>query len=161
MQLGGDHMRERVFLLSTTHGAETHERAAAIETMRFYRDNQVVETLYARGARLRAGFDRAVADNGLIGHVDVVSCDCNLLFSTRDADKRPSQASRTLFMQEIIARGIIAPSFVVSYSHSESDIDKTVGAAGEALRIYRRALEDGPEKFLRGCPVKPVFRRFM
>ena len=161
MQLGGGcHERERVFLLSTTHDAETHELAAAIATMRFYRDHQVVETLYARGARLRAGFDRAVADNGLIGHVDVVSRDCNLLFGTRDADKRPSQAFRTLFMQEMIARGVIAPSFVVSYSHSDADIDRTVEAAGEALRVYRRALEDGAEKFLQGRPVKPVFRRF-
>jgi len=161
MQLGGGgHERERVFLLSTTHGAETHELAAAIATMRFYRDHQVVETLYARGGRLRAGFERAVADNGLAGHVDVVSRDCNLLFGTRDADRRPSQAFRTLFMQEMIARGVIAPSFVVSWSHSEADIDRTVEAAGEALRVYRRALEDGPEKFLRGRPVKPVFRRY-
>lgn len=161
MQLGGgSHARERVFLLSTTHGAETHELAAAIATMRFYRDHPVIETLYARGARLRAGFEHAVRDNGLVGHVDVVSRDCNLLFGTRDADRRPSQAFRTLFMQEMVERGIIAPSFVVSFSHDEDDIDRTVEAAAEALRVYRRALEDGPERFLRGRPVKPVFRRY-
>jgi hypothetical protein len=66
-----------------------------------------------------------------VGHVDVVSRDCNLLFGTRDADKRPSQAFRTLFMQEMIARGVIAPSFVVSFSHSDADIERTVEAAGE------------------------------
>jgi glutamate-1-semialdehyde 2,1-aminomutase len=161
MKLGGmGHDRERVFLMSTTHGAETHGLAAAIATMRFYRDNPVIETLYARGARLRAGFDRVVADNGLAGYVDLASRDCNLLFGTRDAQKKPSQPFRTLFMQEMVARGVIAPSFVVSWSHSEKDIDATVEAAGEALRVYRRALEDGPEKYLRGRPVKPVFRRY-
>lgn len=161
MQLGGGgHARERVFLLSTTHGAETHELAAAIATMRFYRDHPVVETLYARGARLRAGFERAVRENGLVGHVDVVSRDCNLLFGTRDADKLPSQVFRTLFMQEMIERSVIAPSFVVSYSHGDEDIDRTIEVANEALRVYRRALEDGPERFLRGRPVKPVFRRY-
>lgn len=161
MRLGGlGHDRERVFLMSTTHGAETHGLAAAMATMRFYRDNPVVETLYARGARLREGFERAVADNGLVGYVDVVSRDCNLLFGTRDADRKPSQPFRTLFMQELVARGIIAPSFVVSWSHSESDIDRTVDAAAEALRVYHRALADGPEKYLRGRPVKPVFRRY-
>ena len=37
MELGGSrHKRERVFLLSTTHGAESHELAAAIATMDFY-----------------------------------------------------------------------------------------------------------------------------
>mgnify|MGYP001263544905 CR=1 FL=1 len=160
MQLGGSgHSKERVFLLSTTHGAETHQLAAAIATMRFYRDHPVVETLHARGARLREGFSRAIADHRLGDHVSVMSRDCNLLFGTRDADKRPSQPFRTLFMQEMVARGIIAPSFVVSYSHSERDIDRTVEAAHEALGVYRQAIDGGVEGFLRGPSVKPVFRR--
>jgi len=161
MRLGGtDHARERVFLLSATHGAETHGLAAAIATMRFYRDNPVVETLYARGARLRKGFERAVADNGLVGYVDVVGRGCNLLFGTRDADMRPSQAYRTLFMQELIKRGIIAPSFVVSYSHSDADIDRTIDAVLHALPLYRQALDGGVDRFLDGQPVRPVFRRY-
>lgn len=161
MKLGGlGHDRERVFLLSTTHGAETHQLAAAIATMHFYRDNPVIETLRARGARLRAGFMGAVADAGVTGHVDLVSRDCNLLFGTRDTEGKPSQAFRTLFMQEMVARGVIAPSFVVSYSHEEVDIDRTVEAAAEALRVYRKALDEGPERYLRSRPVKPVFRRY-
>jgi glutamate-1-semialdehyde 2,1-aminomutase len=159
MQLGGsDHSRERVFLLSTTHGAETHQLAAALATMRFYQDHPVVETLCARGARLRAGIERAVADHGLADHVNLSSRDCNLLFTTRDADKRPSQAFRTLFMQEMIKRGVIAPSFVVSFSHADTDIECTVQAVNESLRVYRRALEDGIERHLEGRSVKPVFR---
>lgn len=128
--------------------------------MRFYRDHPVVETLYARGARLREGFDRAVENNGLAAYVDVVSRDCNLLFGTRDTNKQPSQSFRTLFMQELIKHGVIAPSFVVSFSHSEADIDYTLHAVGEALKVYRRALEDGVDRFLEGRPVKPVFRKF-
>jgi glutamate-1-semialdehyde 2,1-aminomutase len=161
MKLGGsDHDRERVFLLSTTHGAETHELAAAIATMRFYEAHHVVETLHARGERLRRGYEHVAAAHGLTGYVDLVGRNCNLLFTTKDADKRPSQPFRTLFMQEMIKRGIIAPSFVVSYSHSEQDIDRTIEAAGEALAVYRKAIEDGVDKYLEGRPVKPVFRRF-
>jgi glutamate-1-semialdehyde 2,1-aminomutase len=161
MELGGsDHSRERVFVLSTTHGAETHQLAAAIATMRFYQTHPVVETLYARGARLRAGFERAVAEHGLTSYVELSSRNCNLLFVTRDAEQRPSQAFRTLFMQEMIDRGVIAPSLVVSYSHTESDIDGTIAAAQEALRVYRCAIDDGVGKYLKGRPVQPVFRRF-
>jgi len=160
MRLGGfDHDRERVFLLSTTHGAETHQLAAAIATMQFYRDHPVVETLYARGARLREGVAAAVAQSGLAGYVEMLGRDCNLLFATRDAGRQPSQVFRTIFMQEMLQRGVIAPSFVVSYSHSEDDIERTVSAVAEALQTYRRALEEGPERYLRGRPVKPVFRR--
>ena len=157
---GGDNDRERVFLLSTTHGAETHELAAALATMRFYRDHPVVETLYARGERLRQGVTQAIADNGLIGYFDVVGRDCNLLFGTRDADKQPSQPFRTLFMQEMIKFGIIVPSFVVSYSHSEADIERTIEAVSEALKTYRKALDCGIDKYLEGQSVKPVFRRY-
>jgi glutamate-1-semialdehyde 2,1-aminomutase len=161
MCLGGsDHARERVFLLSTTHGAESHELAAALATMCFYRSHPVVETLYARGARLRAGLEHALTTHGLVGHVELQSRDSNLLFITRDADRLPSQAFRTLFMQEMIRGGVIAPAFVVSYSHREEDVDRTIEVANEALRIYRRALEDGIDRYLEGRPVRPVFRRF-
>ncbi len=161
MRLGGyEHDRERVFLLSTTHGAETHALAAALATMRFYADHPVVETLHARGARLRHGVEQAVAVHGLDGYVGLASRDCNLLFATRDAGRQPSQAFRTLFMQELLRHGILAPSFVVSYAHTEADIDRTVAAVDAALPIYRRALDAGPERFLEGRPVKPVFRPF-
>lgn len=161
MELGGsDHSRERVFLLSTTHGAETHAIAAGIATARCYRELGVVEVLHERGARLRRGVERAVAENGLQGHFGVVSRDCNLLFFTFDADKKPSQPLRTVFQQELIRRGIVAPSFVVSYSHTEGDIDRTIEAIFESLAIYKRALTEGHEKYLEGRPVKPVFRRF-
>lgn len=161
MRLGGSgHDRERVFLLSTTHGAETPGLAAAVATMRYYKRNPVIETLYARGERLRTGLQRAIAEQKLEPFVPLASRDCNLMFGTKDADGQPSQPYRTLFMQELVTRGIIAPSFVVSFSHTESDIDYTVEAASEALAVYRRALDDGVEKFLRGRPVKPAFRRF-
>jgi glutamate-1-semialdehyde 2,1-aminomutase len=160
MQLGGfDHPHERVFLLSTTHGAQTHELAAAIATMRYYRDHPVIETLHARGARLREGITQVVASLGLERQFGLMSRDCNLLFGTRDAEGRPSQPLRTLFMQEMVRHGVIAPSFVVSWSHSEADIDQTVDAASAALRVYRQALDGGVERFLEGPSVKPVFRR--
>jgi glutamate-1-semialdehyde 2,1-aminomutase len=63
-------------------------------------------------------------------------------------------------MQEMIKRGVIAPSFVVSYSHSESDIDRTIDAAANAFRVYRGALTNGLDGLLEGRSVKPVFRRF-
>jgi glutamate-1-semialdehyde 2,1-aminomutase len=65
-----------------------------------------------------------------------------------------------LFLQETIKQGIIAPSLVVSYSHTDADIDRTTAAIGEALYIYRRALDTGVEKYLVGRPVKPVFRKY-
>jgi glutamate-1-semialdehyde 2,1-aminomutase len=58
----------------------------------------------------------------------------------------------------MIRRGVLAPSFVVSYSHSDEDVDLTIEAVEGALDVYRRALSDGVERYLVGPPVKPVFR---
>lgn len=161
MELGGiRHSRERVFVLSTTHGAETHSLAAGLATARCYRELGVIQVLAARGAQLREGIHRLTAELGLQRHFGVVSRDCNLLYFTHDADGKPSQAFRTLFMQELVRHRVLAPSFVVSYSHSEQDIARTLEAIGESLLVYKRALEEGVEKYLLGRPVKPVFRQY-
>ncbi|MGE0309533.1 MAG: glutamate-1-semialdehyde 2,1-aminomutase, partial [Acidimicrobiia bacterium] len=76
-----------------------------------------------------------------------------------DAQGHPSQAMRTLFLQETTARGVLMPSLVVSYSHSDSDIDKTLEAIDGALAVYAKALEDGPDRFLIGSPSRTVFDR--
>jgi len=159
MRLGGlEHDQPRVFLLSTTHGAETHALAASLETLKIFREQHVVEFLWKQGERLRAHVNRSISENRLQGFFDVIGQPCNLVFVTCDQERNRSQAFRTLFMQELIRRGVIAPSFVVSYSHSDADIDHTAEAVHEALGIYRKALDAGVEKYLEGRPVKPVYR---
>ena len=160
MELGGEAPgRDRVFLLSTTHGAETHAMAAAIATMRVYRDEPVIEHLHRQGGRLRRGVEQAIAAHGLQQHFVLHGRNCCLLFETRDRDGRPSQSYRALFLQELIKGGVIAPSFIVSYSHTDQDIDLAIDIIADALAVYGRALQEGIEKFLVGRPVKPVFRR--
>jgi glutamate-1-semialdehyde 2,1-aminomutase len=61
-------------------------------------------------------------------------------------------------MQALIERGILATSLVVNYSHSEADIAQTIEAFAQALVIYRRALDEGIDKYLKGRPVKPAIR---
>ena len=64
------------------------------------------------------------------------------------------------FLHETIQRGLLMPSMVVSFSHSDEYIDRTVDAVGEALIVCRKPLEDGVEQYLVGRPVEPVFRKF-
>jgi glutamate-1-semialdehyde 2,1-aminomutase len=63
-------------------------------------------------------------------------------------------------MQELIRRGVIAPSFVVSFSHSDADIERTAEAVHEAHFVYRKALDEGIDKYLEGRPVKRVNRKY-
>ncbi len=161
MRLGGsDHDRERVFLMSTTHGAETHGLAAAIATLQVYRDEPVIDTLWKRGERLATGLRQAASAAGVANEVPILGQPCCLVFGSRDAAGQPSQPFRTLLMQEILRRGILATSLVVNYSHGEADIDATIQAFAEAFVVYRQALDQGVEKYLSGRPVKPAIRKF-
>jgi glutamate-1-semialdehyde 2,1-aminomutase len=161
MSRGGlRHEEPRVFLLSTTHGAETHSLAAARAVMETYQQEPVIDTLWRQGQRLADGVRRTVAEIGLDGYFDVLGRPCNLVYVARDRDRNASQAFRTLFLRETLMRGLIMPSMVVSYSHTDAVVDATIDRIGEALRVYKRALEDGVERYLPGRPVKPVMRRF-
>ena len=126
--------------------------------MRVYQTEPVIETLYRLGDRLKRGVEEATRRHGVHDFVQVLGRPCNLVFATKGPDQMPSQPYRTLFMQELIAGGVLAPSFVVSYSHTDDDIDRTIETVDSAAAIYARALDGGPESFLQGRPVRPVFR---
>jgi glutamate-1-semialdehyde 2,1-aminomutase len=161
MRLGGlDHDDERVFLLSTTHGAETHALAASLETLRIHRERNVVGFLWRQGEKLRKLVNQSIAENRLETFFYLIGRPCNLIFETRDQDGKRSQTFRTLFMQELIRRGVIAPSFVISFSHSDEDVERTAEAVHAAHVVYRKALDQGIDTYLMGRPVKPVFRRY-
>ncbi len=161
LRLGGlEHDRERVFLASATHGAETHSLAAAMEVMRTYRREPVIETLWRQGERLAGGLNEAIRECRVEGHVSIEGRPCCLVYVAKDQRGEPSLPFRTLLLSEILKRGILASSLVVSYSHTGEDIDRTVEAFREGFKVYRRALDEGVEKYLEGRPVKPVMRRF-
>jgi glutamate-1-semialdehyde 2,1-aminomutase len=161
MERGGlRHDKERVFLLSLTHGAESPHLAAALQVIDTYRREPVVETLWKQGKRLSEGVNAAVRGLGLEGFFELMGRPCCLVYVTRDREMHGSQAFRALFLQELIRRGILAPSFVVSYAHTDKDIDNTIDAVNGALQVYKKALGESVEKYLVGRPVKPVFRRF-
>ncbi|MDF2091126.1 glutamate-1-semialdehyde 2,1-aminomutase [Knoellia sp. 3-2P3] len=162
MSRGGlQHPHERVFLLSTTHGAETHALAAAMAVMDVYAREDVVARLEDRGRRLTEGVTAVVQQAGLGGHILLRGRASNLVFATLDESGESSQAYRTLFMRHLLRAGVLAPSFVVSAALTDDDIERTVAAVAEAAAVYAQALDHGdPAPWLGGRPVKPVFRTF-
>jgi glutamate-1-semialdehyde 2,1-aminomutase len=83
------------------------------------------------------------------------------VFGTKDHNGQPSQAFRTLFIQELLRRGVLGQSLVISAAHTDADIDKTVDAAVGALEVYARAVDAGStDGLLLGRPVAPAMREF-
>ena len=161
MELGGiEHDRPRVFLISTTHGAENLGLSAALACLKIYRSEPVVEHIWSIGEQLMAGVNEASSDMGIGAQFNLFGYACRPEYKCLDADGTASPGLRTLFNQEMVRQGIILPYIVPSNAHTELDVDQTVDAARQALKIYVRALEDGWQKYLDGPPIKPVFRKF-
>lgn len=162
MEHGGlRHHGERVFLLSTTHGAETHSLAAAMAVMETYVEEGISARLHELGERLATGVRAAANGMGVGDHVVIRGRASNLVFATLDEDLRPSQDYRTLFLRQLIGGGVLGPSFVVSSALTEDDIDRTVDVVAQACAVYRKALDaQNPAAWMGGRPVKPAFRRF-
>ena len=159
MELGGfPEERERVFLLSTTHGAEGHGLAAARAVIATYRNEDIIGTMYRQGNRLATGVLTEIRARGLQDYVTLSGRPCNMVYGTRDAAKERSQPFRTLFLQELLRRGVLAPSFVISAAHTDTVVDQTIEAMAGVLDVYARALEDGIEHHLESRPVKPALR---
>ena len=161
MELGGiHHDRERVFLISTTHGAENHSLAAARATLKIFREQPVVEHIWSTGKALIDGFNAAAAEAGIGDFFQALGVPCNPYIVAKDRNGAVSLPLRTIFLQELIKHGIIANNFTPNWSHSAADVDRTAEAARSALRVVARALDEGWEKYLDGSPTKPVFRTY-
>ncbi|MBK1784130.1 glutamate-1-semialdehyde 2,1-aminomutase [Prauserella cavernicola] len=161
MELGGLRGgRDRVFLLSTTHGAETHSLAAAMAVLETYTEEGITARLHELGDRLAAGVRQVAEGMGVGEHVVVRGRASNLVFATLDENLRPSQRYRTLFLRQLVGGGVLGPSFVVSSALTDDDIDRTVEVVAQACAVYRKALDaQDPSAWMGGRPVKPVFRR--
>lgn len=152
---------ERVFLLSTTHGPETGGLAAFRAVVRAYATTDPVARMEAAGRRLRSGFEAITAGLGIAGQLRIAGRSSCLMFHTLDPAGRPSQEFRTLFLQELLRRGVLGQSFVTSAAHTDADIDRTLDACRDAAAVYGRALEQGSVTgLLDGRPVAPAIRPY-
>lgn len=161
MQLGGlEHNKERVFLISTTHGAEMCSLGAFIETMNVYREYNVVQHIWKTGKQLMDGFMSIAKEYGIQDYFTMEGAHCSPNYVTKDANNKVSLNYRTLFHQEMLKNGVLIPWVALCYEHKDGEINFALDAARKALKIYRYALEDGSDKYLEGRSIKPVFRKY-
>lgn len=150
----------RPFLLSTTYGPEVVGLAATRAVLHEYRTSDPCSAMAEAGRALATAANQAIEAAGLARHLRVTGHPAALMFQTKDADGRPSQALRTVFLQGLMAHGVVGQSFVTSAAHGTEEIAHTVGAVEAALPDFRRALDEGWQTVLDGRPVAPALRRF-
>ena len=165
MRLGGlePEGARKLFLLSTTHGAESSGLAAMMETLAQFRDGRLVENNWTTGTELRRRIEGIIAQYELKQYLKFSGYPCLILLENFAPEGCDAMAFRTLLMQELIAWGVLFQGlFVLTPSHGEREIEDTVRAFDRACGIYRQAVDARTvEGLLDGPAIKPVFRRHL
>ncbi len=164
MELGGirNTGKEKLFLISTTHGGETSSIAAALATMDEFKKHNVVAHNQAIGQKFIDGTKNIFETNGLSHSIKNLQFNWHASIGYFDNDGNNSFGLRTLFHQELIKYGVLFQGiFCPHFSHTEKDVEHILNAMNEACAVYKKGLEEGYEKYLVGEPIKPVFRKYI
>lgn len=151
---------ERLFLLSTTHGAEMSGLGAFIETMKFLKENNVIEHLWRYGKDLITMMNHLAKEFDISKNFVAGGIECSPYYLTFDKDGNHCLGLRTLFSQEMIKNGVFMPWIALSYAHTSIELEITKQALRKTLEVYKKAVEDGYENYLVGDVIKPVFRKY-
>jgi glutamate-1-semialdehyde 2,1-aminomutase len=105
------------------------------------------EAVNARTQRLAEGLRAGLKESGVEGVVNVAGSLLTIFFAPgrirNYADAKKSDAARfAAFFQEMLSRGIFLPpsqyeALFVSAAHTDAEIDQTIEAANESLRVVK------------------------
>lgn len=162
MELGGIKREgeEKLFLLSTTHGGETHAIAAGLATIHEYETKGVIAHNHSIGRAVIETTSALIERRGLGEFVQVQAAEWMPVFLFKDKTGQVSNPLRSVVMQEMIAGGVLFQGgFLPCFSHTMHDVSMFATTFEKALASFEQALEIGWEKVLVGPPVKAVFRK--
>lgn len=142
--------------ISTTFGGETLSLAAGCAVIRELESKPVTERIWSLGKKLKEETNAMATRVGV--SIELKGYPCRMAFEYRDDRGRRDWLYNSLFMQECVKRGVLLGwSVFPCYTHTDADIDKTLGVFEDAMKVYRKALDSGnPESFLEGERLKVV-----
>jgi glutamate-1-semialdehyde 2,1-aminomutase/spore coat polysaccharide biosynthesis protein SpsF len=147
---------------STTFGGEVLSIAAAIATIRFMKDNDVVGHLWMIGGMLKKGIQQSIEHHNLQDFIKVEGYDVwpRLQFLGGETQ---SNLVRSFFSQECIARGVLVQENLnLSYAHKVRHIEKvlSVFVFDEVMQMLADEIDEGglgPD-LIKGQMIKPRMR---
>ena len=162
MELGSIEKKgtERVFLLSSTHGGEMSGMAAFISTLNKLKNKKVIDKNWDYGIKLKNIFNNIAKEMNINDYIYMTGVGCSPYYICLDKSKKPSQIFKTLFVQQMLKSNILMPWIAISYSHGKKELENTRKALIKTLGVYKKALKLGPDKFVKGRIIKPVFRKY-
>jgi glutamate-1-semialdehyde aminotransferase len=165
MELGGikNIGSKKMFLISTTNGAESVGLAAAMATNKFYKENNVIEHMQMIGSKVIESMISVINEYKMEEFLSVYPCNWmpGLKFSDIN-EKYKSDYLKTFLIQEMINNGILFQGlFVPSYSHSMNDIEVFKHGFEKSVIKIANWISDKNTDGVHGELVKPVFRKYI
>ena len=163
MELGGIRKQgaDKLFLISSTHGAETTGLAAMISTIHAFKNKSMIVNNWSTGKSLKTYLENVIKKYNLEQSLQLLGYPCLFILYCRNSQGEIDNSFRTLMLQEMISRGVLFQGlFFPTWSHKKKELDQIVRAFDESCAIYSKALASGSTNdFLIGRAVKPVFRK--
>ncbi|MCB1509497.1 MAG: aminotransferase class III-fold pyridoxal phosphate-dependent enzyme [Hyphomicrobiaceae bacterium] len=150
---------EEIFF-SFTMGGETLSLAAAKATLTKMRNDGVVAQVAARGKRLMKGVEDLIAKHDCAHFLGSAGHPSWSFLVIKDAGDTSLWDIKTLWMQEILARGILSVgTHNITFAHTDADIDRLLAVYDEVFPLLRDAIaERRISQLLRCEPLRPLFR---
>lgn len=152
--------KERVFLLSSTHGSEMSSLGAFVKTLEIYKRENVIQRIWSYGFKLITCANNLIKENNLNSYIIFSGPAYSPVYKCLDINKKQSLEFKTLFIQEMCKNGVLMSFISISASHGLKELKLTLNALKKTLVVYKKALKFGIKKYLKGETIKPVFRRF-
>lgn len=152
-------MMEEVFF-SFTFGGETLSLAAAKATMMKLKREPVVATIRATGQKVLDGTAALIAKHAATDFLSVSGDPTWSFLNIKDAGSYTMWQLKTLFMQEMFARGILGyGTHNISYAHSADDVSRLLGAYDEIFALLVDVVASNSlDDHLKCKPLEPLFK---
>ena len=152
-------LMEEVFF-SFTFSGETLSLVAALATMQKLEREPVTDTLYTQGRKVMDGLKACIAAAGAEDFLGAAGNPTWSFFLIKDMANYSQWQIKTLFLQEMFARGIlIIGTHNMSYSHTDADLDKLFNAYDEVIPMLVEGVRGNKlESMLRCQSLEPLFK---
>ena len=130
---------KKIFM-STTFGGEMLSLAACVANIQEIKAKPVIERIWTVGQRLRDGANELAKSIGV--NIECLGYPPRINLAFEDEAGNPSDELKSLFLQEAVKRGILMGwQMFPTYSHSDDDVNRTLAAFEDAMRICKRAVQ--------------------
>lgn len=152
-------LMEEIFF-SFTFGGEALSLAASLATMLKLQREPVVATMNAIGFSIMEGSRERIKRHGCSDFLAVAGHPTWSFMVFTDAKGCSLWEIKTLFMQEVLARGILSiGTHNISYSHRQAEVDKLMCVYDEVLPLLSDAVKKGEVQTKLHCtPLVPLFK---